>query len=331
MQFPELTFYCASQPLFSAPNVMDCSGLNLIELAELSNRCIALLTRGSGVNAASYTESNRFKPRCIFGIMNQEMIIWSDSRNPVVYADCVPEVIMFLNGVVDKISIKVKSEFMKMCKFLKSRSEVVECTEYLHNNGYFSHELLCKDWDIAHIIADLSDGNLLDMGSSDSYILKNAVKKQIRGEKIGIDLRQSNVPVLGVKYIVGDLMNVPLSDHYFQNITCLSVIEHEVDYLQFATEASRLLKENGKLYVTFDYWKPKIHTNMTLYNLEWNILDDIDVDCLVRACYQQGLVLNGEIDWTLGEPVITQGYYSPNPNIHYTFGMLVFQKKTVDM
>jgi len=105
--FPDIRFYCASKPLFSAPNVIDCSGLNLIELSKLSNQCCALLTRGSGVNAASYTEINRFKPRCIFGLRTQEIIIWSDSRNPVVYADSVAEAIQFLNSIADQFTNKI--------------------------------------------------------------------------------------------------------------------------------------------------------------------------------------------------------------------------------
>jgi len=105
--FPDFRFYCASKPLFSAPNVIDCSGLNLIELSKLSNRCCALLTRGSGVNATSYTEINRFKPRCIFGIRTQEIIIWSDSRNPVIYADSVSEAIQFLNSIADQFTNKI--------------------------------------------------------------------------------------------------------------------------------------------------------------------------------------------------------------------------------
>ncbi|TLM89690.1 MAG: methyltransferase type 11, partial [Actinobacteria bacterium] len=89
----------------------------------------------------------------------------------------------------------------KMCKFLKSPDEISECTDYLVQNGYAAHNLTCKNWDIAHIISDLSHGNLLDMGSTDSYILKNAVVKKLLGEKYGVDLREPDVAAEGVKYI----------------------------------------------------------------------------------------------------------------------------------
>jgi len=213
-----------------------------------------------------------------------------------------------------------------VCKFLKFRDEIYKCTDYLHRKGYASHNLVCKDWDIAHIIFDLSDGNLLDMGSSDSYILKNAVLKNVQGEKYGIDLQPPDVPLQEVKYMIGDLMDTKLPDHYFTNITCLSVIEHEVDFKKFATEVSRLLIENGKLYVTFDYWTPKLKPDFKLYDKLWNPLDENDTKNLIEECKSCGLNLVEPVDWSLGDAVIKPGYFSPGANISYTFGMLVFQK-----
>ncbi|MEG4039000.1 FkbM family methyltransferase [Microcoleus sp. S11D4] len=213
-----------------------------------------------------------------------------------------------------------------VCKFLKFRDEIYKCTDYLHRNGYASHNLVCKDWDIAHIIFDLSDGNLLDMGSSDSYILKNAVLKNVQGEKYGIDLQPPDVPLEEVKYMIGDLMDTKLPDSYFTNITCLSVIEHEVDFQKFATEVSRLLSENGKLYVTFDYWTPKLKPDFKLYDKLWNPLDENDTKNLIGECKNCGLNLVEPVDWSLGDAVIKPGYFSPGANISYTFGMLVFQK-----
>ncbi len=214
-----------------------------------------------------------------------------------------------------------------VCKFLKFRDEIYKCTDYLHRNGYVSHNLVCKDWDIAHIISDLSDGNLLDMGSSDSYILKNAVLKNVQGEKYGIDLQPPDVPLEEVKYMIGDLMDTQLPGNYFTNITCLSVIEHEVDFKKFATEVSRLLTEAGKLYVTFDYWTPKLKPDFKLYDKLWNLLDENDTKKLIEECKSFGLNLVEPVDWSLGDAVIKPGYFSPpGANISYTFGMLVFQK-----
>ena len=329
--YPCLVFYCSAKPPCELSNLIDCSSFNLIQLSELSNHCQAFVTLGSGVNAATYTEANRFKPRCLVGLA-QLLRIWDDTHNPVLQVNGISDVLKFLNRVSRHqqfaLPTPVPNGFnpQQMCKFLKSRSEVDECSCYLYEHGYVSHALPCKNWEIAHIIAELGDGNLLDMGSTDSYILKNAVRKKTQGCKYGIDLRSPDVPQAEIIYLEGDLLATPLPDNYFQYVTCLSVIEHEVDFENFAAEASRLLVENGKLYITFDYWIPKISTSLKLYHRRWQPLDDWDVLYLKSACEANNLRLTDEIDWTLGEQVIKPGYFSPHPEIGYTFGMLTFEK-----
>jgi SAM-dependent methyltransferase len=214
------------------------------------------------------------------------------------------------------------------CKFLKTWQEIDDCTKFLKQYGFVSHNLICKDWDLAHIIPEIEDGNFLDMGSSDSYILKNIALKRTRGELYGIDLREPDVPVRGVKYIIGDLMDTKLPDRYFKYITCLSVIEHEVDYNKFAREVSRLLEDGGKLFVTFDYWSPKIVPPIKMYGLDWNILCEEDVKQFMSICEENGLFLHQDMDWSTKDAVIHDGNYSPHSGISYTFGLLVFEKKS---
>lgn len=213
-----------------------------------------------------------------------------------------------------------------LCKFLKSRQEVHDCTQYLLRNGLVTHRLECKNWDIANIVWDLSDGNLLDMGSSDSFLLKNASIKGIKGEKYGIDLQEPDVPVDGVKYIIGDLMDTQLSTGFFQNITCLSVIEHDVNFERFAKEASRLLVEGGKLYVTFDYANPKVVSELKIFDRPWNILDAREVQDLIDQCAKYNLHVLHDVDWSFNEAVINANYHSPDPMVSYTFGLITFEK-----
>ncbi len=213
-----------------------------------------------------------------------------------------------------------------LCKFLKFKSEVDECTKFLHQNGFASHNLICKDWDIAHIVSEIGDGNFLDMGSSDSYILKNLTLKNIKGDLYGIDFNDPDVPIPRVQYLKGDLMETGLPSQHFANISCLSVIEHEVDFDRFTLEVSRLLQPGGRLFVTFDYWDPKVTPPIRLYGLAWQPLDKQKVDQFIEACNLHDLKLVNEMDWELGDPVIQYGYYAPHPEMKYTFGMAVFEK-----
>lgn len=221
---------------------------------------------------------------------------------------------------------RIPDNLRSKCKFLKTRQEIDECTTFLKRYSLISHHLSCKDWDLAHIIPEIGDGNFLDMGSSDSYILKNVALLKIRGEMYGIDLREPDVPVEGVKYIVGDLMNSNLPDNFFNNITCLSVIEHEVDFKKFAREVSRLLRDGGKLFVTFDYWNPKVIPPIKMYGLDWQPLDEQSLREFIDICKENGLSPLQDMDWKIDEAVIREGYYSPHPDVNYTFGLVVLEK-----
>ncbi len=210
-----------------------------------------------------------------------------------------------------------------LCCFLKSEEEIQVSSDWLRRNGYVSHKIGCKDWDLARIIPCLGDGNFLDMGSSDSCILQNLCIKKIRGEKFGIDLRPPDTSLEGVKYIVGDLTDTKLKSGFFRYITCLSVIEHGVNIPKFAREAARLLEKGGRIFITFDYWDPRINPRLKLYDLNWQPLDRKAANALILEFKKNGLHLVEKIDWRTGEPV---GYCAPCPRMKYTFGMLTFEK-----
>jgi hypothetical protein len=99
--FPRLNFYFAAAPGFVGSNVVDCSGLDLIDIAALSNCCVGLLTLGSGVNAASQTENNRYKPRCIVG-WNYPWKVWYTPENPTFFAGNVTDMKNFLSYVQER-------------------------------------------------------------------------------------------------------------------------------------------------------------------------------------------------------------------------------------
>lgn len=164
------------------------------------------------------------------------------------------------------------------------------------------------------------------MGSSGSWILHTAIKMGIKGRKCGIDLSDHESPILGVDYTKGDLMNTPYKNDSFDTITCLSVIEHEVDYDSLSRESSRLLRKGGVLYITFDYWNPKVDTTgIKLYDLSWNILDAADVSRLEVSLGHHGFRMSSNMDWEIKEAVINPTFCAPYGK-SYTFGLLKFIK-----
>lgn len=220
----------------------------------------------------------------------------------------------------------------KLNCFLQTRAEIDGYTNMLISNGLTSHGMICKNFDIAKIVPHIEDGNILDMGSAGSHILENVLKMGRVGLKYGIDLSYPDgyeSPHEGLKFFRGDLMRTEFEDNLFDYLTCLSVIEHEVDFNLLAKECYRLLKPNGKLFITFDYWEPKVDTTnvgTALYGLKWNILDKSDVIFLIGALNDNGLFMNGDIDWTIKDTVINNKFYAAYDKA-YTFGIIMVQKR----
>lgn len=216
-----------------------------------------------------------------------------------------------------------------MNEYLKTRSQIDESTNWLKENGFVTHPISCKDWELKKITEQLTDGDLLDMGADGSFVLHNAIKKGTKGRKAGIDLAEvtGDNKAEGVEYYRGNLMRTDFGDEEFDMVVCCSVLEHEVDFKKFAEEVSRVLRPGGKAIVSFDYWPDKVNTDgLLLYGLKWNILSDGDVIDLVEACHNCDLEVTANIDWSTGDAVINPQYCSPFPGISYTFGILKFIK-----
>lgn len=214
---------------------------------------------------------------------------------------------------------------------LKNRQEIENATKWLQDNGYVESGISAKNWEVRQIIPYMEDGNMIDLGSDGSVVLINALKKNIQGVKVGIDLvypENIKSEIDGIDLIKGDLTNVPFPDGFFNFISCLSVIEHSVNIENLAKECGRLLSKGGQLFISCDYWNIKQDTSKTkLYSLDWKILDRNDVLDLVRALKSHGLHITGDIDWVVQDAVINDQYCSPVQGISYTFFIGSFIKQ----
>lgn len=215
------------------------------------------------------------------------------------------------------------------CLLLLDRDEVLDACAFLQQGGFSLHPCEAKNWDLAHILPDVlrGGGDFLDMGAWESYVLRNLAARPFAGELHGIDLQEPSERLPGVTYHVGDLMDTGLPAGKFRHISCVSVIEHGVDFGRFTREASRLLEPGGKLLVTFDYWEPKVVSPIQLFGLPWQPLDRADVERLLTAGAEHGLEPVEPMDWRTDQAVIREGYHSPVPAMSYTFGLIGFEKR----
>ena len=104
------------------------------------------------------------------------------------------------------------------------------------------------------------------------------------------------------------------------------MVEHQVDFVGFAKEVGRLLVPGGKLFVTVDYWDPLLKIPIKAYDLDWQPLDRPLMERFINECARNGLNLMQPMDWTEQDALIRGGYYSPHPDVTYTFGMVAFEK-----
>ncbi|MCP4679328.1 MAG: hypothetical protein GY854_28335 [Deltaproteobacteria bacterium] len=107
--FPALNFYCTAHPFHYAENMYNCSHLNLVELSALSNRCVALIGKGSGPFCCTLTDANRYKPRGIMRFHDpvgekspSQYRFWDYPGSPLEYLNSEDDLIGFLNRVVER-------------------------------------------------------------------------------------------------------------------------------------------------------------------------------------------------------------------------------------
>ncbi|MDP1712213.1 MAG: class I SAM-dependent methyltransferase [Candidatus Nanopelagicaceae bacterium] len=204
----------------------------------------------------------------------------------------------------------------KPCEFLLSVADVRAATRFLMEHDILQHETAQKNWDLAHVVPHLN-GDVVDLGCVGSFILPNLIHRSIKGRKVGVDFRDAAYVAPGIEHIKANLEATGLPDKSFDHVTCLSVIEHNVDFIKFAKESARILRPKGQLYVTFDFWDPDLGVRQTC-GQPWSILCRKDVERLISICVSEGLKLLNPVDWRFRDKTVCYD------GQHYTFGVLTF-------
>jgi SAM-dependent methyltransferase len=95
----------------------------------------------------------------------------------------------------------------------------------------------------------------------------------------------------------------------FDFITSLSVIEHGVNIQNYFKEMNRILKKDGILLTSTDYWPDKILNGVkTEYNPKHNpdnifSMEEIETN-IIKTAKQYGFVLTEPIDFTYEDKVV---------------------------
>jgi SAM-dependent methyltransferase len=167
---------------------------------------------------------------------------------------------------------------------------------------------------------------ILDAGAGDESAYLPGLKKRGFKDLIGINLDRKDDYKAGVRdgirYVYGDITSTPFPNQIFGFVSCLSVIEHGVDWRAFLLEMSRILKIDAQLFISCDYWPEKIDTTgLITHDAPINIFSATEVRKLLSFADTCGLGLVGQ-EWNnaVGLPVIQWA------GCQYTFMNLLFRR-----
>ena len=226
-------------------------------------------------------------------------------------------------------------------KILESTKQAEEATCWMREKKFSLHDTMQKNWDHYELISLVKEfprsARVLDMGSSQGFTLKvlhalgfenisgidYELPPQRRLERLKSLFRKTFSPHSVIQ--AGDLCNTGITSGSLDFITCISVIEHGVDIEAFCKEACRLLRPQGQMWVTFDYWEPACDNSneeITIFGLPWTIFDRKQVEQMIQTANKYGLELK---DATASIPICydkTLDYYGKQ----YTFMGIALKK-----
>jgi SAM-dependent methyltransferase len=157
------------------------------------------------------------------------------------------------------------------CTPLFNNGQVTIAKLFAAARGLPLHPDRWKNWDsylaIHHVERLLElDDPILDAGACRVEPYPSAflpsLKKLGFTKLTGCNIDETEDPevVDGVRYEYCDIERMPYANGQFAFITCLSTIEHGVDWRKYFIEAARVLRLDGYLFTSFDYWDTPVDT-----------------------------------------------------------------------
>ncbi len=186
-----------------------------------------------------------------------------------------------------------------------------------------------KNWDhlaaVSTILASTApSARILDAGAEIYSNVLPALFLYGYRDLHGINLSFTDATRRGpIRYIPGDLTRTPYADSSFDAITCLSVIEHGVPLDAYFHEMYRLLKPNGLLITSTDYWPTLIDTRgQQAHGSPIKIFSRSEIEAALELAKSVGFTLTGDVDLDCDERPIRWEPFG----LEYTFLLFTLRK-----
>lgn len=191
------------------------------------------------------------------------------------------------------------------------------------------HPDLPKNWDsLAALDCILKrtnlDAHILDAGAELYSVILPWLYLYGYKHLIGIDLIFDHPVKRGpIQYEYGNITHTRFDESTFDAITCLSVIEHGVNVHSYFQEVSRILKPNGVLITSIDYYPDSINTGGQMaFEVPIKIFSKDEVISVLKIAKEYGLELTDDINLDCQEKPVQWEQF----NLDYTFLVFSLQK-----
>ncbi len=225
---------------------------------------------------------------------------------------------------------------LKECRPLQTRLEADAAKALVESMGLPSHHDGQKNWDTLKCLAYIcstgdKDTPVLDAGSGskliiDQWLVQLGFKNVYACDAQGAE--KSIYRPLGIHFFQQDLLATNYEDAFFQTATCISVIEHNVDFDGFLKEMSRVLKPGGYLLVSTDYWSEPIDcSGIYPYSFEageMKIITPADLTEFAEIAKTYGLELCQPMQFQTTDKAVRW----ERTDRDYTFYFAAFQKRS---
>lgn len=158
-------------------------------------------------------------------------------------------------------------ETISLCNALKSKIEIKAASYLAEKLGILLHNDYQKNWDtlkaLSYVIkATGPTSNILDAGGGLHSSILNTLSIFGYNNLYACDVVDVNYSPekfsKSIKFSLQNIENTDYPDEYFDVVTCLSVVEHGIDHNKFFAEMCRIVKKDGLLIITTDYWPEHI-------------------------------------------------------------------------
>jgi SAM-dependent methyltransferase len=199
-----------------------------------------------------------------------------------------------------------------MMQLLQNWDQVGEALLSVQRRGLPAHESAQQNWDHWLLLQAIEkypkNASILDLGCGNGFTLQLLATAGYEN-LVGVDMQMGPRLRLGrqrwrwrnrtwrmpFQLKRGDFTGMDFPKESVDVAYSISVIEHGIRLAPFLEECHRVLKTNGLLFLTADYWDPKIQTRSSdhAFGRAWYIFSKEEVERLIFVAEKIGFEVVG--------------------------------------